>query len=78
MADADAVADGIVPHANSSSSTVTCIIDCTQPSCIVSSSVEANGTASAHHSAGQVQPMPMLWPKELSSMAKVQVLQAHV
>jgi hypothetical protein len=53
VADADAMAKGIVPCAKSSSSTGTCIIDCIQPSVIVLSSVEADGTASAHHLAGQ-------------------------
>jgi hypothetical protein len=50
---ANAVAQGIVPHAKSSSSTGTCIIDCKQPSFIVLRSVEANGTALAQHSAGK-------------------------
>ena len=52
-ADADAVAEGIVLHAKSSSSTGTCIIDCIRLSFIALSSVEADGMALAHHSAGQ-------------------------
>jgi hypothetical protein len=55
VADADAiavaVAKGIVPHAKSSSSMGTCIIDRINLSLIVLGNVEADGTASAHHLA---------------------------
>jgi hypothetical protein len=50
-ADADAVAEGIVFCAKCSSSTDTCIINCINLSLIVLGSMEANGTASAHHLA---------------------------
>jgi hypothetical protein len=49
VADADAMAKGIFPHAKSSSFTVTHIIDYIQLSFIVLSSVEADGMALAHH-----------------------------
>jgi hypothetical protein len=52
-ADADAVAEGIVPCAKSSSSMGTCIIDCIRLSFIILSSVGAEGMASACHSACQ-------------------------
>jgi hypothetical protein len=53
VANADAVAEAIVPCATISSSTAAHIIDCIRLSFVVLSSVEADGTASAHHLAGQ-------------------------
>jgi hypothetical protein len=51
-ANANAVAERIVPCAKSSSSTVTCIIDCIRLSFIFLSSVGADGMAAACSSAG--------------------------
>jgi hypothetical protein len=78
-ADAIAIAEEIVTHAKSSSSMGTCIIDCINLLFIVLCSVEANGTALAHHSACQyMRPLLMPLPKELSHVPKAQVLWVHV
>jgi hypothetical protein len=53
VANANAVAEEIVPCAQSSGSTGTCIIDCIRLSFIVLSSVEADGVAAACSLAGQ-------------------------
>ena len=48
-----AVAEGIVPHGNSSSSTARYIIDCIKLSCIVLDSVKPYRTAFGYHSTCQ-------------------------
>jgi hypothetical protein len=53
MADDNAVAERIVPHAKSSSCTVVCIIDRVQLLFIVLGSIETNSMASACHLACQ-------------------------
>jgi hypothetical protein len=76
VADADAVAEGIVPCAKSSSCTATCMVDCIELTFIMLSSVKADGTALVHSSACQwIWLMPMLWLKELFPGPKVQVVQ---
>jgi hypothetical protein len=76
VANANANAKGIVPHAKSSSSMGACIIDCINLSFIVLGSMEANGMALAHHSAFLlIWPMLMPLPKEFSPVPKVRVLQ---